>query len=372
MKIGLARRGYSSTGGAENYLRRLAVALTAAGHEPTLLADPTWPPDQRPAGVGFVAVPGRSPRAFAQALAPASAAAGCDRLFSLERVWRCDCYRAGDGVHQAWLERRRRAEPWWQHLLRPFNRKHVQLLALERQLFAGGGAARIIANSELVRREIIAHYGTPAGRIRVVYNGLPAESFTPVSDAERAAARADLGLTYQDYAILFAGTGWGRKGFAHVLRAVGQLSDETVPTLLAAGRDDPGPYWSRSTDLARDRTRFVGPTKNMRALYAAADVFVAPTLYDPFSNACLEALAAGLPVLTTGANGFAEIIEPGVHGEIFDVADGATGEALAALLTAWADPDRRAAARPLCAAKARTFTIEKNVAETLAVLLPEG
>lgn len=369
MKLGLARRGYSPTGGAENYLRRLAAALAAAGHEPILFGSPDWPPDARPAHTPFATVPGRSPRAFADALAAARPEATCDRLFSLERVWRCDCYRAGDGVHRAWLERRARVERWWQGPLRRFHRKHRQLLALERSLFAEGGARRIIANSELVRREIVEHYGTPTDRIAVVYNGLPAEAFRPVDEAERRDARDALGLVPEDYAILFAGTGWERKGLVHVLRAVERLPDPVRPRLLVAGRGNPRVFLRSLSPAGRSRVRFLGPVADMRRLYAAADVFAAPTVYDPFANACLEALAAGLPVLTTHANGCAEIITAGTHGEVFDVADRATGEELAALLTAWADADRRRQARPLCAARAREFTIEKNVAETLDVLL---
>ena len=104
----------------------------------------------------------------------------------------------------------------------------------------------------------------------------------------------------------------------------------------------------------------------MRALLAAADVFILPTLYDPFSNACLEALAAGLPVVTTADNGFAEILTPGADGEV--VPHAADVDALAAALRAWADPTRRAAARETIRAKAARFTIEENLARTLAVL----
>ncbi len=368
MNIGLVRRGYSPTGGAEQYLRRLVVALEAAGHSPTLFASSGWPPEHRPAGSGFVAVPGGNPRAFANHLAGLTAAR-CDRLFSLERVWRCDCYRAGDGVHRAWLERRARAESWWQPLLRTFNGKHRQILALEESLFARGGAGKVIANSELVRREIMHHYGTPADRITVVYNGLPAEYFQPIADHERAASRANLKLAPDDYAILFAGTGWERKGLRHLLRAVDRLPDSPPPVLLVAGRGHPRPFLRSVSGKGRARVRFLGPVSDMRRLYAAADVFAAPTLYDPFANACLEALATGLPVLTTSANGFSEIIEPGMDGEVFDPVDAATGEGLAALLAGWSNPARRTATRQSRLAKARNFTIEKNVAQTLVVLL---
>ncbi len=370
MKIGLVRRGFSATGGAEHYLRRLGDALEAAGHEPSLITTPNWPRDQWPGNRRFITLEDfGSPMIFAKGVAMLESQGRCDLIFSLERVWRCDCYRAGDGVHRVWLERRAQIETVWRRWLRPANFKHRHLLALEKSLFAQGGARTIIANSRMVRDEIMQTYGTPTERIDVVYNGLPGASFQPVAPETRERERVTRKLAREDYAVLFAGTGWGRKGLAHALAAVERLPDSLRARLLVAGRGNPKRVLQGVTARGRERVRFLGPVSDMRALYAAADVFVAPTLYDPFSNACLEALAAGLPVLTTPANGFAEMIGAGIDGDVFATEDRIEGTALAALLTAWADPARRAEARVARVAKAAGCTIEKNVAETLAILL---
>ena len=365
MKIGLVRRGYSSTGGAENYLLRLADALEAEGHAPVLFASPEWPRDHWPVHREFVTVNAGGPRAFADGVARL-AARRCDRVFSLERLWRCDCYRAGDGVHRAWLGRRARVEPAWRARLRAWNPKHRQILALEASLLGRGGARTVIANSRLVRDEILACYPGPADRVRVVYNGLPATSFTPAAPGLRERTRAAWRLGPEDYAILFAGTGWERKGLVDALGAVARLPEALRARLFVAGRGNPRAYLKRLPPPAASRVHFLGPSRDMAACYAAADVFAAPTLYDPFSNACLEALAAGLPVLTTRANGFGEILTPGRDGEVIE---NRAADTLAAALTAWADPARRLAARADCAAKAAAFTIETNVAQTLGVLL---
>ena len=178
MKIGLARRGYSPTGGAENYLLRLADALKAAGHETSLITTPAWPRDRWPGDRRFITFEDHgNPLSFAKGVARLESQGRFDRIFSLERVWRCDCYRAGDGVHRAWLERRAQIEPFWRRWLRPANLKHRRLLTLEKSLFARDGAQTIIANSHLVRNEIMRVYGTPAERVAVVYNGLPSEHF---------------------------------------------------------------------------------------------------------------------------------------------------------------------------------------------------
>ena len=369
MKIGLVRRGYSPTGGAESYLHRLAEALEAAGHSCALFGDSTWPQAAWPAHREFFRVSGNGPRRFADALAALEPRNRCDLLFSLERVWTCDCYRAGDGVHRAWLERRARAEPAWRSRLRRWNPKHRQLLALERALFSPGGASLVIANSQLVRSEIEAHYPAyPERQIDVVYNGLPAGVFHAATPGARRSARAALGLPAEEFVVLFAGSGWERKGLHHALAAVARLSAQISPRLLVAGRGRPGPFLRAAPTAAAARSRFLGPVRDMAACYAAADVFVLPTLYDPFSNACLEALASGLPVLTTDANGFAEVLTPGMDGDIVGTADRALGIELAARLAGWADPARLAAARDVCIARAASLTMERNVTRTLARL----
>jgi UDP-glucose:(heptosyl)LPS alpha-1,3-glucosyltransferase len=353
MRIGLVRRGYSASGGAEAYLFRFAAAAHAAGHEPVLVCGSEWPDGVWP--YERVTVAGKTPEDFADRLEDRRASGGWDVLFSLERVWACDVYRAGDGVHAAWLERRRQFEPAWRGWFRNLQRKHREILEIECALFTGG-ARRVIANSQMVKEEILRFYGTPAEHVHVIHNGVP---FSRAEPGTRQNVRKELGIPEQEFAVLFAGSGWDRKGLRHAITAVNAMRDPVL--LLVAGRG------SRRGLPALDRVRFLGalPGEKLRAVLAAADVFVLPTIYDPFSNACIEALAAGLPVVTTTANGFAEIIDPGVDGDI--VAPGDT-KALAAALAGWADPQRREAVRPRLLEKAARCTVEENLARTLAVI----
>jgi UDP-glucose:(heptosyl)LPS alpha-1,3-glucosyltransferase len=129
--------------------------------------------------------------------------------------------------------------------------------------------------------------------------------------------------------------------------------------LLVAGRGDAGKFSS-------PRTQFLGIVPDMPSLYAAADIFLLPTIYDPFSNACLEALAAGLPVITTKANGFSEIIESGRHGTVVD--DPRNVAAITEALDFWSDPARRAQARIDNRQLATRFDISANVAKTLQIV----
>ncbi len=353
MKIGLVRRGYSDTGGAESYLKRFAAALVEAGHSCVLFTGAGWK-GAWPFGE-VCAVPGGSPRAFAGALAALDPSARCDTVFSLERVWNCDCYRAGDGVHRAWLERRSRFEPGWKTWFRAAQPKHRALLELETALFRAGGAPAVIANSNMVKEEIIRHFGGNPGRIHVIYNGV---ATPPRRPAARAEARRLLGLEEGTLAVLFAGSGWERKGLAFAIEGIRAAASK--PLLLVAGRGDPGRF------SGAERTRFLGPVQDMESVLAASDVFLLPTIYDPFSNACLEALAAGLPVITTEANGFSEIIRSGVEGEI--LADPSDASAIARAVDGWSDPKRRGEIRPRLAQLASRFTVEANLRATLEVL----
>jgi UDP-glucose:(heptosyl)LPS alpha-1,3-glucosyltransferase len=352
MKIGLVRRGYSRTGGAETYLSRFAETAVAAGHEVILFAE-QWPRDAWP--WAYVQVHSRSPRQFAVALHALRPRERCDFLFSLERVISCDAYRAGDGVHAAWLERRAEFEPFWKPWLRRFSAKHQQTLALERQLFSENGAAFVIANSRMVKEEIERYFAYPPDQIAVVYNGVPA--FNPPPDA-RAATRRDLGLRDDQLALLFVGSGWERKGLRFAIDAVNSLPRSGRLFVVGRGsaRGLPGGH----------RTRFLGPMPDVSRFYAAADVFILPTLYEPFSNACLEALAAGLPVVTTRYNGFAEIMGSGHAGEV--VSDPRDRSALVSAVEMWRDPTRREMMRPRLQELGAKYSIEENVRQTLAII----
>jgi UDP-glucose:(heptosyl)LPS alpha-1,3-glucosyltransferase len=112
--------------------------------------------------------------------------------------------------------------------------------------------------------------------------------------------------------------------------------------------------------------QFLGEVADLVPVYAAADIFILPTIYDPFSNACLEALASGLPVITTRSNGFSEIIEDRVHGSIVDNPGNLVG--LRDAIRFWSDQSRRDAARSANSKHASQFDISKNVTQTLEIL----
>ncbi|HEY5769036.1 MAG TPA: glycosyltransferase family 4 protein [Terrimicrobium sp.] len=344
--IGLVRRGYSRTGGAEAYLLRLASGLYARGYRPALYATKDWPEDRWPFGE-LIRLKASQPMEFARAFQRARKPR--QTVLSLDRVPGCDVFRAGDGVHAAWLQRRSRFESAWRRRMRFFNLKHAALLALERQVFRTVKA--VIVNSRMVAEEIARWHDFPVERVRVVPNGIGAA----VPRISREEARRRLEVPERAFCILFVGTGWERKGLRFAIEAAELLGADAL--LLVAGRGNAKRYRS-------SRARFLGATEDLPVLFSAADVFTLPTIYDPFSNACLEAVAAGLPVVTTIANGFAEILTPGVHGDAVEPGD---VPALAQALETWRSRDAATTAEA-CRLLAENYSIERNVEATLDVI----
>lgn len=324
MRIALVRQSYQVGGGAERSIANLAGELRKRGHEVHLFAH-RWA-EEGPQGIVFHWVPVIPGASFLKVLsfaffsAPLIRKQRFDIVHSFERTLRQDIYRAGDGCHREWLIQRHRAFPWRQSL-DAVNPLHRSILALERRIFTPGCSKRVIANSRKTKEEILRHYGFPEDRIAVVYTGVDLDRFHP-GKRERLGpqVRRALGLGPEDLVLLFVGSGFERKGLWFLIGgaalARGRVAGQDLK-ILVAGKGTPRPYLALAERLGlKGRLQFVGVWPNVEELYAAADIFVLPTLYDPFANTCLEAMAAGLPVITTIQNGASELIEDGRSGLI--------------------------------------------------------
>jgi UDP-glucose:(heptosyl)LPS alpha-1,3-glucosyltransferase len=364
IRIAFVRRGYSRSGGAEAYLKRLADGIVKAGHDIQLVTTREWPEDQWSFGL-IKRLGAKTVIGFADELEQIRPQLHCDVLLSLERIWSCDVYRAGDGVHRAWLARRRKFEVPLKQFARGASRKHRDLLQLEESLFEKRKAGRVIVSSKMVAHESTHLYSYPADKINLVRNGVPLDRFR-IDPELRERSRAELKLKEDQIALLFAGSGWERKGLLFAIEAMALCKDRKM-RLLVAGRGDPRQYQTMRLRFWRENpVQFLGEVADLVPVYAAADIFILPTIYDPFSNACLEALASGLPIITTRSNGFSEIIEDGVHGSIFDNSANLVG--LRDAIRFWSDPSLRHAARSANIERASQFDISNNVAQTLEVL----
>lgn len=353
--IALVRRGYSPTGGAEKFLIRFAGEAKSRGRRVMLVTDRAWPEDVC-AGIGQKVLPGRSAWAFARSVERWRRSWGGGLVFSLERLFSADCYRAGDGVYAAWMRRRSEYDPFLHVLMRKISLKHFHLLGLEKRCFSAAHTGAVIVNSHLVGREIEKLFGYPAARIHLVRNGIPADFMQDAPTKKEA--RRQLGLPEHGFVAAFAGTGWKRKGLRFAVEAVRRSGIEGAK-LVVAGRGNP-------STISRDSAVFLGPLRDVRPLLCAADVFILPTVYDPFSNACLEALGAGLPVVTTACNGCAEVLREGVNGSVVQRPDDVDG--LARALRFWSADSRAEQAADACRAVLAECSLEQNVTRTLEVL----
>ena len=319
MKVAFVRQKYSDAGGAERDLQRLAERLLAAGHEVHIVAR-EWPgADSGELVFHRIECPARPTskrlRGFARGAAAFLARERFDAVHGFERMPGLDIFQAADGCHREWLARRSSVGGPFQVWADRVNPRHRAWLDLERRMFTDPGLKAVIALSEQGRDEIVRHYGFPADRIRVIYNGVDRARFHPGLKQHRQAVRAELGLADDEPVALFVGSGYRRKGLTDLIKAMPRLPVR----VLVAGRDHAGPYIRLAKQLGvAGRLTVLGPRSDVERLYGAADVFVLPSWYEPFGNVVLEALASGLPVVTSRLIGAAEAIEEGANGYLHD------------------------------------------------------
>ena len=333
-RVAVVRSRYDPAGGAERFVQAAIAALRAEGASITLVTR-RWPDDD---GSAIVVDPfhvGSLWRdwGFARAACAALAARRFDLVQSHERIACCDVYRAGDGVHAQWLVERARVQPLFRRAAARLSPHHRYVLAAERALFTSPRLKAVICNSVMVRDEISRHFATSGEKLEVIRNAVDSAAFHPgLRDEMGAAVRQQLGIPREAKVALHVGSGFERKGVAAMLRAVALA--KTRPWAVVVGRD-------KRSDAVRalatrlgigDRVRFVGAVSDVKPYLAAADAFVLATLYDPQPNAALEAMAAGLPVLTTPKCGAAELLVEGASGAVRDALD---ARGMAEVLDAW-------------------------------------
>lgn len=356
LAVAIVRARYNPFGGAERFAQRALAALSSRGVELTVIAR-QWgetPPGEAARATHFVRV---DPFYVGSLWRDWSFARGVhralrDRRFAIvqshERIPGLPIYRAGDGVHAEYLAQRARALPAWRRAWLAADPYHRYLLAVERRMFQHPRLRAVICNSEMVREEIRTRFGVDRSRLHLVRNGVDLQRFRPPSRAERDAAREWLGVASGGPVFAFVGSGFERKGLAGAIRAFARLDPRRDARLLVAGGDRrAGRYEALAARLGvGSRVRLLGGLDDVRPLLWAADAFVLPTLYDPFPNAALEALACGLPTLTSTRSGAAEVLREGVSGYVRDALDiEGLANAMAALSETAGQDAMRSAAR---------------------------
>ena len=371
MKLAIIRQKYSAFGGAERFIERLLPGLAENGVDVSLIAR-KWSGEASSTMHWLRCDPfylgsAWRDKSFAKAACMAVAQNDFDLVQSHERLSCCDIFRAGDGVHAAWLEARQKylGESLGWLKLNPF---HANSLAAERRMFASARLKKVICISDMVRQDVRRFYNVPDKKLVTIYNGIDLEDFSIQNSAKRSQVRQKLQIPRDALTYVFVGSGFKRKGLETAILALPESAH-----LIVVGKDK---ETARFQQIAAQtganggqsvRVHFVGPQKDVRPYYAAADAFVFPTIYEPFGSVVLEALACGLPVITTDRCGAGELLTQGVQGFVLPAgAGGATIEAFAACMrqnTALDWAKRRNAARQL----AENYPISRTVDAMLAL-----
>jgi UDP-glucose:(heptosyl)LPS alpha-1,3-glucosyltransferase len=364
-------------GGCETYITDLARRLCADGHEVHIYAcaiDST----ALPVEVHFhqLEVP-RGPRflrpwRFGSACERALRDAKHDVTIGFDKTWDQDVLYPQGGLHAASAQHNlnKHRRPWQRHVaraLKALDPAHWSFSLLERKQYLGAQQPLVIVNSEMVRNHFYQHYGVPADQVRIVRSSINPDRF---HEHDRPRRRADFrsqwGIRADEVVPAFIAMNYRLKGLEPLLRAVPLVPRDTAFRLLVAGH----PKFTRYQRLAQrlgiaDRVSFIGPQRDVQNVYFAADFLVHPTFYDPCSLVALEALACGLPVVTTRFNGASELLHPPRDGYVID--DPHDAKQLAWCLTQLCDSQRRSACAVAARRAAGHWTFEQHYREMLAV-----
>jgi len=177
--------------------------------------------------------------------------------------------------------------------------------SIERFQYRPGRFALALAVTDEVRQDLIELHDVPEDRIEVLPHAIDLQSFRA---ARRGSLRRSIGIGNDVPLLLFVGHNFEQKGLADAIAAVARLDGTT--NLAVVGGGDTVPYAKLATDLGtRDRIHFVGATDTPEACFRDADLFLMPTHQDVWGIAVVEAMAAGLPVVTTDAGGASTVVE---------------------------------------------------------------
>lgn len=348
LRLAIIRQKYRHDGGAERFIAGALEALGSKRFELNIVAR-GWQGIPNPDWNVHVCNPpifGRisRERGFAQAARACWERHHFDIVQSHERIAGCDIFRAGDGVHRIWLEQRARISAPLQRYMTSLSPYHRYILRAEEQMFHSPALKAVICNSEMVKNDIIRCFNIESEKVQVIYNAVDSRYFSPATALQRQTQRRRLSIPQDATTLIFVGSGFARKGLKAAIKAIAK-SDRC---LIVLGQDK---HFQHYRQLAKklnclDRIRFPGVQRDVLPFYHAADALILPTLYDPFPNAVLEAMACGLAIITSTHCGGAELIAQGEQGFVCDALDiGAINEAVNSVPAIIKDPSMGEAAR---------------------------
>ena len=317
MHIALVRRHCSlKKGGAERYCVNLFRGLQRLGHKVTIVGEAI--DDELKDEVDFLPVPvlqlnsWTKNKSFFVNTGRVLRQHNFDVVHGLSRVDGLDTFRLTERLQIHWVNMyyRNPVTRWLQRM----NPRHRLMFDLERRIFGAGGVRRVIVQSQLDARLLREYFGVEESRICQIINGVDTTTFHPGVRAERAAVRQEWKIDADAPLLVFASMDFRGKGLDSVLKALARLKHRET-RLLVLGQGITSSFKRQAKSLGIEhRVVFAGRQSAIQRFYGAADLFVLPTIYEPFPNVNLEAMACGTPVITTATSGGAEIIQEGING----------------------------------------------------------
>ena len=366
-----------SRGGCETYIGDLSRRLAKDGHEVHLYAcrwDATaLPPSMHyhqldvPKGMRFL-----RPWRFGRAVEKALAERVHDVTVGFDKTWGQDVLYPQGGLHKASVahNRRKHANAFLRivaSIAKWFDPAGWSFAKLERKQYLGDARSMVVVNSDMVQRHFREFYGIGPEKLRVVRSAIDPNRFEAGDrDDLRKSERTSWNIADDLPVGLFVAMNYRLKGLAPLIRALTQVPHDASLKIAVVGHPKFGRYERLAESLGvRDRLIFLGFRPSPKNAYFAADFLVHPTFYDPCSLVVLEALACGLPVITTRFNGASELLNPPSNG--FVIADPHDARELGDALTILTDPAYRADATIAARAAAQAWTFEQHYAALVAV-----
>lgn len=377
-------------GGAERYTADLAEGLCARGHEVFLIAS-TFPSDTPPCTtpdiphcgkVHRIHIPtGRGTRlgryrSFLSRLDDHLEANQYDIVHAMLPVRRCDVYHPHAGIaaeairsgHQKYSSPVARTAA---SIANQINIKRRAFEKVERELLSGANPPIVLCLSEYVKRDVLAHYALPPDRLATLFNAVDVQKFDP--DARSNAGdevRERFNIAADRIVALMIAQDFARKGLREAILALSKVEDERL-VLLVVGKQNPAAYQRLAVEReVGRRVIFAGSTTDPYSFYRAADFFLLPTRHDPCSLVVLEALAMGLPVISTAMNGACEIMTSGKQG--FVLPDPSDVHALSDVLVKMLGPGTRAAMSSSALALRPRLAYQHHLDELLQIYVRIG
>ncbi|MFQ5686788.1 MAG: glycosyltransferase family 4 protein [Candidatus Scalindua sp.] len=376
MKIALNIYKYlPAKGGGEGYLAELANRLAERGHEVHIFAS-EWENSNRRLHYHSIPVI-RYPKflkdvSFAINSWRMMSGQGFDIVQVVGRALGMNVFNPHCGVEKAWLKQDIQSVscPYYRFLkqiTRFLSLRQNFILWLDRKQYTGKGVSMIIAISDMIKNDIIKYHDIDPQKIKVVYNGVDLQRFTPDNKNKyRKVIREKLSLG-EDLVILYISNNFRLKGLLTLIKALGELKksrNDFKALIVGRGRD--ASYRKIAKKLnCLENLIFLGYVNEIEKYYAVSDIYVHPTFYDSCSLVVTESLASGLPVITTRYDGASGVIDNGIEGFVME--DPADYVSLAEKISLFFNDEFRDKASIAAREKAEKYPVEKNCEDIIEI-----